>query len=139
VYLGGRTDEQRLLLPPVREAKSVADLRPLRLQFRFKGTNESREAPFAARIECRFEPVLADSYAKRIYLATLDVTGQWQTFDQSLAEGSNHEAFFQAIASENPQSFKIIWAHTGPIADYHPGDTLLIDDLVVTKAPASRA
>jgi riboflavin biosynthesis pyrimidine reductase len=53
----------------------------------------------------------------------------------SLGEGTNAEALLAAIAGEKPTSFKIIWAQGGPIANYQPGDTLLIDEIVITIAP----
>jgi hypothetical protein len=59
-YLGGRQADQRLALLPLQQAKSLDDLRPLRLQFRFKGVNEERDAPFSGVVTCRLEPMLAD-------------------------------------------------------------------------------
>ena len=76
--------------------------------------------------------MLADSYAKRLDLGTFTVTGEWGSFEMGLADGKNSEAFLRAIADENPPSFKIIWSQTGPLANYRSGDTLLIDDIVIT-------
>jgi hypothetical protein len=112
----------------------VDDLRPLRVQFRYKGVNDKREGPFQLTIGCRLEPLLADSYAKRLDLGTIVVSGDWSSFDMSLGNGKNAAAFLQAIADENPAGFKILWAQAGPLAAYRPGDTLLIDDIVITSA-----
>ena len=50
------------------------------------------------------------------------------------ASGSfDAEAFLAAIANEDPAAFKINWSQTGPLTNYHSGDTLLIDDIVITQ------
>lgn len=134
VYLGGRIDSERLTLPLLKQAKSTDDLRQFRLKFRYKGANELREGPFSLNVGCRLEPVLADSYTKRLDLGAFTVTGEWGNFEMSLAEGKNSEAFLRAIADENPPAFKIIWSQAGSLADYRPGDTLLIDDIVITSS-----
>jgi hypothetical protein len=133
-FLGGRTSEDRLTLPPLQAAKSVDDLRPLRLKFRHKAVNDGRTEPFSLAIGCRLEPLLAESYSKRVDLGNFTATGEWGSFDMSLGEGTNAEALLAAIAGESPTSFKIIWAQGGPVAGYQAGDTLLIDDIVITNA-----
>jgi len=135
-YLGGSDAERRLTLPLLKQAKSVDDLRPFRLAFRFQGVNERRETPFRLSVGCRLEPVLADSYIKRLDLGTLAVSGEWGAFEMNFAEGSNAEEFLRAIAEENPPGFKIIWAQAGPLAAYLPGDTLLIDGILITHTGA---
>jgi hypothetical protein len=132
VYLGGRGASERLTLPLLKQAKSADDLRRFHLKFRHRGLNERRDMPFSLVVGCRIEPVLADSYAKRLDLGTFTVTGEWGSFEMGLADGKNSEAFLRAIADENPPSFKIIWSQTGPLANYRSGDTLLIDDIVIT-------
>jgi len=132
-YLGGRTGEDRLTLPPLKLAKTAEDLRPFRLKFRHKAVNESRTEPISLSVGCRFEPMLGDSFAKRVDLGNFTATGEWGTFDMSLAEGTNAEALLAAIANENPTSFKVVWAQAGKLADYQAGDTLLIDDIVISS------
>jgi hypothetical protein len=131
-FLGGRASEDRLTLPPLQAAKTVDDLRPLRLKFRHKAVNENRAEPFNLTVGCRLEPMLPDSYAKRVDLGNFTATGEWGSFDMSLGEGTNHEGLLAAIAAENPTSFKIVWAQAGPLTNYQSGDTLLIDDVIIT-------
>ena len=135
-FLGGRASEDRLTLPPLQRVKAAADLGQFRLTFRHKAVNESRTEPISLAIGCRLEPMLGDSYAKRIDLGNFTATGEWGSFEMSLDKGTNAEAFLAAIASENPTSFKIVWAQGGPIDNYRAGDTLLIDDIVITGAKA---
>jgi hypothetical protein len=45
------------------------------------------------------------------------------------------EAFLRMLADEHPTAFKIVWAQGDSIANYHAGDTLLIDDIVVKSVP----
>jgi len=133
VYLGGKGAERRMTLPPLKEARTSQDLQRMRLKFRFKGVNEGSDTPVKLSINCRLEPYLPDSYARRLDFETFVATDDWGTFEMSLADGKNAEAFLRAVADENPAQFKIIWAHTGPIHNYHPGDTLLIDDVAITS------
>ncbi len=134
-YLGGRDAAKRMTLPLLAQAKSGEDLRPFRLTFRYQGMNERRDLPFSLNIGCRLEPLLADSYAKRLDLGTLIATGEWGSFEIGLADGKNPEAFLRAIAQENPPGFKLIWSQTGPLTNYRPGDTLFIDDIVIASSP----
>jgi len=135
-YLGGRASEDRLTLPPLQMAKTLDDLRPLRLKFRHKVVSESRTEPFSLTIGCRLEPMLKDSFAKRVDFGSFTATGEWGSFEMSLAEGTNADKLLAAIASESPSSFKIVWSQAGKLDDYHSGDTLLIDDVVITVANA---
>jgi hypothetical protein len=134
-FLGGREAERRLILPPLKEARTIDDLKRFRLSFRFQTINAQREGPFQLTFNCRLEPLLADSYRKRLDLGTLAATGDWGTFEMGLDQGTNAEAFFLALADESPPAFKIIWAQTGPLASYRSGDTLLIDDIVISQQP----
>ena len=133
-YLGGRDAAQRLALPPLKLAKSGDDLKRFRLQFRHKAVNASRTPPISLTVGCRLEPALSESYAKRIDLGNFTVTEQWGGFDVSLGDGENADAFLAAIAGENPSAFKIVWSQAGPLKNYQSGDTLLIDDVVITHA-----
>ena len=135
-YLGGKAAADRLTLPPLLEAKAVDDLRTFRLSFHLKGLNEGSDEPFNRAVGCRLEPLLADSYNKRLDFGNLSVTGQWIVFEVNLADGANAEAFLRAIAEEKPASFKIVWSQAGPLTAYKPGDTLLIDDVLITHAAA---
>jgi hypothetical protein len=135
-YLGGRTTAEQLTLPLLKQAKSADDLPQFQLTFRHKGMNERSSMPLSLNVGCRIEPVLADSYAKRLDLGTLTATGEWGTFEMPFAQGTNSEAFLRAIADENPRGFKIVWSQVASLASYHPGDTLLVDDIVITNLAA---
>lgn len=135
-FLGGRNAAEQMTLPLLKQAKSADDLRQFQLTFRYKGVNERRDTPFSLNVGCRVEPLLADSYAKRLDLGTLTATGQWGTFEMPFAQGTNSEAFLRAIADENPRGFKIVWSQVSSLAGYHAGDTLLIDDIVITNSAA---
>jgi hypothetical protein len=135
-FLGGRNAAEQLTLAPLKQAKSADDLRQFQLTFRHKGMNERSSMPLSLNVGCRVEPLLADSYAKRLDLGTLTATGQWGTFEMAFAQGTNSEAFLRAIADENPRGFKIVWSQVSSLASYRPGDTLLIDDIVVTNSAA---
>jgi hypothetical protein len=129
VLLGRRT--QRMLLPPLTQAKTAEDLKKLKLTFSYKGLKKDPEMKPALTVGCRLEPMLADSYNKRLDFGNITATDKWNTFTISLGEGTNAEAFLKAIADENPGAFKLIWAQAGPLTGYHAGDTLLLDDLSV--------
>ena len=90
------------------------------------------DTPAQVLLGCRLEPLLADSYAKRIDLGTFTATDSWGSFDMTLADGKNAEAFLRAIAEENPPSFKLIWSQVGSPVSYRAGDALLIDDIAIT-------
>lgn len=131
-FLGGSRAAGRMILPPLKQLKSIDDLRRFRLSFRFKGINDRLATPVKITVGCRFEPLLADSYAKRIDLGTFTATDEWGSFDMKLGDGKNTEAFLRTIADEEPPSFKIIWSQAGSPASYRAGDTLLIDDIAIT-------
>jgi hypothetical protein len=131
-YLGGVAAEERMILPQLKQVKAADDLRGLHLKFRFKGVNQRHEMPVTFNVNCRLEPLLPDSFVRRLELGNLTVTGDWGTFDMHLVDGKNTEAFLRAINDENPPQFKVVWAQIGQLANYNSGDTLLIDDLAVT-------
>lgn len=133
VYLGGAAAGKRMTLPKLQAARTPADLSGLRLRFRYRAVNVSSESPVQLQVDCRLEPVLADSFNRRIDFGVLVATDQWQSFDLSLADGKNLEAFLKTVAEESPPSFKIVWGQAVPIANYHAGDTLLIDDISVVS------
>jgi hypothetical protein len=81
------------------------------------------------------EPVLKDSFKHRIDFGTLVATDEWQSFDLSLADGTNLDACLKMLAADNPPSFKIVWGQSVPIEKYRAGDTLQIDDICVTSVP----
>jgi hypothetical protein len=136
VYLGGATAERRLTLPPLKQVKAAEDLRGMRVGFRFRGKSADSSTPVNMKIGCRLEPALADSYVRRIDLGTFVATDEWGTFDFALSDGTNIEAFLRCLAEENPPAFKIVWAQSGPVSSYHAGDTLLIDDVTLTRSKA---
>jgi hypothetical protein len=147
VYLGRGAAEERLTLPPVQTAKSAADLKDIRISFRYRAVNvkaakkgDAENAkpaePVKLTVGWRFEPVLADSFKKRLDFGKFTATDQWGTVDVGLKDGTNMEAFLRMLADEHPTAFKIVWAQGDSIANYHAGDTLLIDDIVVKSGPA---
>jgi hypothetical protein len=148
VYVGRAAAAERLTLPPVQTAKSAADLKDLRISFRYRAVNvkaaekgdaaEGAKAtePVKVTMGWRFEPMLADSYKKRLDFGKITATDEWGTVDVCLKDGTNMEAFLRMLADEHPTAFKIVWAQGDSIANYHAGDTLLIDDIVVKSVPA---
>lgn len=139
VYLGGATQIGKMTLPKLKEARSVDDLRGLRLKFRYRGVNAKADTPVKIPISCRFEPVMEDSYNRRIDFGVLMATDQWQTLDVSLADGKNLDAFLKMLAGDNPPGFKIVWGQSHPIVQYRAGDTLLIDDISVTSGGQAKS
>jgi hypothetical protein len=132
VYLGG-VPVGRMTLPQLKEARSVDDLRGMRIKFRYRGVNPNLDIPVKLSVDCRLEPQLPDSFNKRLDLGTLTATDEWSTLEMPLNEGKNMESFLKMLAEENPPQFKIVWGQTGPLSNYHNGDTLLIDDIVISK------
>ena len=115
-------------LPYIAMAKSIDDLETFELRFRYKGLNpNSQNVKF--RAVCRLEPDLPEAYPLRNELSTLTVTDQWQEFVGNLSEGRNTKAFLDSMPKNETNCFRITWSQIGPITNYHPGDTLLIDDL----------
>jgi hypothetical protein len=134
-YLGGAQPGKRMTIPKLQAARTVDDLRGLRLRFRYRGINANSESPVQIPINCRLEPVLDDSFKHRVGFGDLQASDEWQSFDLSLADGTNLDAFLKMLAETSPPSFKIVWGQSHPIAKYHAGDTLLIDDISVTSVP----
>lgn len=135
-YLGRSGSEGRLSLPPLKAATSASDLARLRVKFRYQLANDRREGPMNLTVGLRLEPMLTEPYNKRLDLGTFNATGEWESFDMSLGDATNVEAFLRAIADESPSAFKLNWSQSGPLNAYQPGDTLLIDDLVISDSPA---
>jgi hypothetical protein len=135
-YLGGNTLNRRLNAPALLQVRNLDDLKGLRLKFRFRGQKRDSELPVEIKVGCRLEPNLPDSYKKRLGMGTLVATDAWGAYDASLAEGDNQEAFLRALAEEKPMSFKIVWAQAGSIKTYQAGDTLLLDDIVISQPTA---
>ena len=132
-YLGGTV--KRMTIPKLQAARSVDDLRGLRLKFSYRGVNASSASPREIQVNCRLEPVVNDSFKHRIDFGTLVATAEWQNFDLSLADGKNVDAFLKMLAADNPASFKIVWGQSVPIEKYRAGDTLQIDDISVMSVP----
>jgi hypothetical protein len=137
-----------MTLPPVQTAKSAADLKDIRISFRYRAVNvkavekgdateNAKDAkPVKLPISWRFEPALADSFKKRLDFGKFTATDEWGTVDVCLKDGTNMEAFLRMLADEHPTAFKIVWTQGDAIANYHAGDTLLIDDIVVKSGAA---
>jgi hypothetical protein len=136
VYQG--TTKQRITLPVLATAKDASDLTGLRLKFRYRGDNYQGNLPLTLKINFRLEPNLPDSFNKRLDFGNITPTDAWQEFDMALWEGTNADAFLKSIAEGNPANFKVVWGQAGPLANYHPGDTLLIDDLAIVEMPENR-
>jgi hypothetical protein len=148
VYLGRAAATERMTLPPVQTAKSAADLKDIHISFRYRavnlkaaekgdsGANAKAAEPLKLPISWRFEPALADSYKKRLDFGKFTATDEWGTVDVCLKDGTNMEEFLRTLADEHPTAFKIVWTQGDAIANYHAGDTLLIDDIVVKSGPA---
>ena len=148
VYLGRAAAAERMTLEPVQLAKSAADLQNLHISFRYRaindkavekgdaGENAKAAKPVKLDMGWRFEPALADSFKKRLDFGKFTATDEWGTVDVCLKDGTNMETFLRTLADEHPVSFKIVWAQGDPIANYHAGDTLLIDDIVIKSVPA---
>jgi hypothetical protein len=135
-YLGGSAVSRRLNAPALLQARKTDDLKGLRLKFRFRGQKSGSESPAEIKVGCRLEPNLPNSYNKRLGMGKLIATDAWGVYDASLADGDNQEAFLRALAEEKPTSFKIVWAQAGAIKDYQAGDTLLLDDIVISQSPS---
>jgi hypothetical protein len=133
-YLGGVTPDRALTLKEIGEAPNLENLKRIRLKFRYKATNPVGAAATGASYGCRLEPLLDNSYASRIAFSVIQATDKWQTFESTLDRGQNVENFLKSVAASNPASFKIIWSQNGPITSYQAGDTLLIDDIEVSRA-----
>jgi len=135
VYLGRTGAMRGLALPQIKQVRTVDDLAGMRLKFRYRGINPNNpdgDKPVKLTIGCRFEPGLDDSFNKRLDFGKLEATDEWSTFEIALQDGKNMPAFLRMLADENPPHFKIVFAQEGPILGYHPGDTLLIDDITLS-------
>jgi hypothetical protein len=136
VYLGGATAPKRMTVSKLKTGRTIDDLRALRLKFSYRGVTVPNGTPVQIPVNCRLEPVLEDSYNRRIDFGILVAGDEWKTLDVSLADGKNLEAFLKTIAEDNPPGFKIVFGQSGPIEKYHAGDTLQIDDISVMSVPA---
>lgn len=132
-YLGEAAS--RMALPRLQQARTVDDLKNLRVSFRFKGVNNNSDTPLLLKVGCRLEPVVPDSFNKRIDLGVFIASSEWGVHEVELSEGTNLEAFLKTVAEEAPTSFKLVWAQVGGIEGYHAGDTLLLDDIEIRDTP----
>jgi hypothetical protein len=125
----------RIPLPRLQQVRSVDDLRGMYVKFYFKAANAMSDQPLMLNVGCRLEPNLPDSFSKRIDLGEFVATSEWGVHEVELAGGANLEAFLQAVAAESPTSFKLVWAQAGALNNFHPGDTLYLDDIEIRETP----
>lgn len=118
-----------LQLPPVSAAKSPDDLKGVHLRFKYRAANTQSPSDLGLTVGVRIEPNIPDSYGKRLEFGVITATDAWNEFTVKLSEGSNIEPFLAMIAAESPREFMLIFSQRGPITNYQPGDTLLIDDI----------
>lgn len=131
VYMGLDGEGPRLTLP-LDEIQSPDDLRRFRMRFRYKAVNTQVEDPPLIDFNARFEPNGPNAYESRIVLGKLTATEAWQQFEGSLGNGENAEKFAAAVLEGRPSSFRLTFSQAGSIGNYFPGDTLHVDDVVLT-------
>ena len=132
-YLGGIAPDRALSLKEITDDPRLENLKSLKLRFRFKAVSASNPDAAEATYGCRIEPLIENSYASRLGLGVVRARSQWQTFESMLDQGQNIESFLKSVATASPRAFKIIWSQNGSIANYRAGDTLLIDDIEITR------
>jgi hypothetical protein len=128
-YLGGVSREKFLTLKELLNSPTSKRLERIKLTFKYRAANSINVDDIGASYACRFEPLVEDSYNKRIDFGVIHATSKWRTFEATLDQGENVVAFLESIIVEEPKGFKIIWGQDGLITNYQAGDTLLIDDL----------
>jgi hypothetical protein len=128
VYMGRESRRVRL---PGFNVPSEELLRRTRITFRYRADNTC-EGEVGGVWRFRFEPNLEDSYSGRLDFGEIEATEQWKTFEATLADGENRDAFLN-VAGESPENvFKFVWGQKGDVTSYSEGDTLLIDDVAIT-------
>ena len=125
--------DRAMKLKELSEAPNLENLKRLKLKFRYKATNPLDAAATGASYGCRLEPLVDNSYNSRIAFDVLQATDKWQAFETTLDHGQNVENFLKTVSLAAPAGFKLVFAQTGPIANYQPGDTLLVDDIEVVR------
>jgi hypothetical protein len=108
---------------------TMSDLRRTFIEFRFRADNPNDPDRFGTLMQFRIEPEADDSYSHRADFGALIATGRWRTFRRPIGSASNLEAFLKVVNDSKPPHFKLVWGQNGPIQNYIPGDSLLIDDL----------
>ncbi len=127
-YLGMR--DSMLKLPELRPAKTPEDFRGVLLAFKYKGINAAREE-LHFQLNCRMEVDVPDSYQSRLDLRRLNVSSDWQIYEMDLGDGGNFAKFLEALQSAPNSAMKLNWSQIGSRHGLLPGDTVLIDDIVI--------
>jgi len=133
-YLGGVTRDRTLLLPELVADPTLDNLKRITLRYRFKAVNPFDASASGATFAFRLEPMVPSSYASRLAFSGIQATDDWQLWEGTLDQALNVENFLKLVSADKPSGFKLIWAQAGPIANYQPGDTLLIDDIEFVRA-----
>ena len=128
VYMGRESRRVRL---PGFNVPTQKLLQRTRIAFRYRAANTcGSEVGGVWRF--RFEPNIDDSYDARLDFGELEATEEWKTFDSSLADGENRDAFLNVAGESDENAFKFVWGQKGDVTAYREGDTLLIDDVTIT-------
>lgn len=125
------SEAKPISLPKLGPNSSEADLKKLKLSFRYKAIN-ANEKHVGATYNCRFERSAPESYEQRIDFGELVATGKWQTFEKVLSDGENTSEFLDGVNSSTERAFQIVWGQEGEVSNYDAGDTLLIDDVKIS-------
>jgi hypothetical protein len=132
VLLGGPGQDDLRLRGWERGSVGMGDLRRTFLSFRFRADNPQNPGDFGLAVTCRLEPGLPDSYPFRADFGTIIATRQWRAFRRPVSSAENLRRFLDVVNRAKPDQFKLAWSQFGPIGNYHPGDTLILDDIRVT-------
>ncbi len=110
-------------------AVSVADLTKAQLQFRYRLT--------AGRtLNVRLESTApGGGYETRCDFGNLTGNGNWQPFSMKLSQGSNLTAFRNFLTSTKSAALQIVIGNAGALSTYASGDTLQLDDILVSYTP----
>ena len=125
IYQGRQDDSMTI---PISGIANVETLKKIRVSFQYKATNDVKDH-VGMTLSCRVEVNVDDPYDSRIELGELEFSGEWKTFQMTLDQGENKDAFLNTINATADPSFKLVWSQYGEITGYQDSDTLLIDDL----------
>lgn len=126
----GKT-QKPIQVAALKETATDADLKRVKLSFRYKAVHTQKEN-VGAVFNCRFEPEVEEAYEYRVDFGQLKATEKWQTFEKTLSEADNRDAFLGALKNNSTNAFKLVFAQDGEMSDYQSGDTLLLDDMKIT-------